>query len=38
LARRRRRFTSMLDESTTAFSIPLEVKYRCNQKPSGPAS
>src|SRR6266550_853257 len=37
-ARRSRRFTSMLDESTTTFAIPLEVKYRCSQNPSRPAS
>jgi Transposase IS116/IS110/IS902 family len=37
-ARRSRRFTSMLDESTTTFVIPREVKYRCSQNPSRPAS
>ena len=37
-ARRARRLTSMLAESTTWFVIPCATKYRCNQKPSRPAS
>src|SRR4029434_9303990 len=38
LARRRRRLTSMAEESTTGFVIPCPCKNRCSQKPSRPAS
>src|SRR6266702_5925562 len=38
LARRRRRLTSMEEESTTWLVIPCPCKNRCSQKPSRPAS
>jgi hypothetical protein len=37
-ARRWRRLTSMLDESTTPWSTPWATKERCHQNPSRPAS
>jgi hypothetical protein len=36
LARRARRFTSLLAESTTMLSIPRSMSQRCNQNPSAP--
>ena len=37
-ARRARRFTSMLDDSTTTCSTPCAATHRCSQTPSRPAS